>query len=267
MRRYGRRKQRLSWFIPLGTTITPGEQGDPFNLSGLRFEMPVNADGTDVVQEFPLTFDVSQDQQLAAAAADPTVILSLSDLQNESWRIRRLVGKLHASFLTEDGQATALSAPPAVIFGAGLMVNKVGENGLPPATDSLSPLRQSANTDPWIWRRVWMLGQNYQGNRTIYAGNIVVDEPRNAGTGQVDEVAASRFPATTDHFGSIQDGPHVDAKTNRIIGPDERLFLWLATCAYPGTETYESGAGVFGYFDYRMLGALMRSTNRRNASR
>lgn len=63
------------------------------------------------------------------------------------------------------------------------------------------------------------------------------------------------------------EGPHVDAKTARIVGPDQRLFLVV-------TNTIQGGSAAGGVSscevitDLRVL-ASMRSSqgNRRNASR
>lgn len=269
---YRRRfKPKLQWFPTIGTDIEVNQESVGI-LSGIKLNLLIDPNGDPTTYQFPLTFDQSQDEQLQNAIGGGATP-SLSDLQNESWRLRRCVGKFFASFLTEDTTLMNDSSPPAVLVGAGLMVNKVDPNGAPLVTN-LTPqqwnvLSNQTITDPWIWRRVWLLGQNYQQWRSLYDGAISPGEPRNAGEGGVDEVGCTLFPQTTADFGSAEDGPHFDAKTNRIIGPDDRLFLWITTQAYPGDTNlpYEVGGGVFGYVDYRLLGSLMKSTNRRNASR
>lgn len=112
------------------------------------------------------------------------------------------------------------------------------------------------NPDPWIWRRDWILGHG----------------PSEANFGQTNQNVAGRrnFPPTNTHYGSVRDGAHVDQKTNRVIGQEERLFLNLTAYVLPLNDADRLRSLPFLYinFQYRALGSVFtNSGNRRNASR
>lgn len=256
MRFRRRRQRRLTWFPPIGTERNASEALDQAP-SGRFFTINVQSSAAGVgghsTIQTPLTFDQSAEQEaLALATVNPTLLnaMSLADFEQQSWRLRRVVGKLFAGCANDDQQA---QGPPAVLFSAGLMVRTVDEeNGVP-----LSPLPEQhvdsigSNRDPWIWRREWILASSFPGG----------------GTSGVTDALLS-FPRTTADYGSIQDGSHIDQKTNRIIGPNERLILTLTGTALPLPNPDNTNQAVItGYFDYRLLGSVMKASNRRNASR
>lgn len=271
-----RRKTRLSWFRPLGS----GHDAS-IETNGQQFDIVVEGNGAPTIVEIPLTFDFTQEEQITQASG-PTA-LSLSDLQNESWRVRRIVGKFFASFAPDGGTDQDETSPLACLLGAAFIVKLASDNGLS-AKDN-SPIAAQDNTDPWIWRRAWILGQAHS-QQMVPNGNDGDDPPEpeygptgGVGTGssgrgsQPDNpnpniYAAMSFPTTTANYGSVADGPHIDAKTNRIIGPEQRLYFVAAAQSFPiGSSDYHNPGVVRCYLDYRLLGSLMRATNRRNASR
>lgn len=266
-----RRKARLSWFRPLGSGH------DALEVNGQQFDIPVEGNGAATVVEIPLTFDYTQEEQVAGAGT-----LSLSDLQNESWRVRRIVGKFFASFSPDGGDDQDETSPLCALVGAAFIVKLAGDNGV--GAKENSPLAANDNTDPWIWRRAWILGQAFSQTLVPNGNDGPSPDPDYAPTGPVGTgstgrgepftqpdpatLAAVSFPQTTAHYGSVADGPHIDAKTNRIIGPEQRLFFVAAAQAFPiGSSDYHNPGVVRCYLDYRLLGSLMRATNRRNASR
>jgi len=270
-----RRKTRLSWFRPLGS----GHDAS-LEVNGQQFDIPVNGNGAPTVVEIPLTFDYTQEEQIATVAAGS---LSLSDLQNESWRVRRIVGKFFAAFAPDGGDDLDETSPLCALLGAAFIVKLAGDTGV--SAKSNSPLAANDNTDPWIWRRAWILGQAFS-QQIVPNGNDGDEPPEpefgptgGVGTGSTgrgeqpaqpnpNTLAAMAFPATTAHYGSLADGPHIDAKTNRIIGPEQRLFFVAAAQAFPiGSSDFNNPGVIRCYLDYRLLGSLMRATNRRNASR
>lgn len=185
----------------------------------------------------PITFDA------------PTATLteaSLADFEKSSYRLRRIVGKIFAG--VEAVEFT--TAPAAIVFYAGFIVLRVDGNGAPLSTAiNYHPGIFENERDPWIWRRSWLLG-----NRIVDAPTIVAFPGFNTAHG-----------GTWD-YESVADGPHIDAKTARIISDEERLFLVTGAVAIGGQQ------GAFLNYswvaDLRVLASMKPSSgNRRNASR
>lgn len=270
MRSRRRRKARPLWFPPLGTPFTVGDDTTVFG--GVTFSLVVPGDGSINFTEIPLTFDFGQ-EAILADAQNQDRIPTLADLQSSAWRLRRAVGKVFATYHIHN---SGLADPqqnqyPAVAFAAGLMVRKVNEFSA--AVTNVDPVNRDDYDDPWIWRRMWLLGQNtapsrYQSDVQFRLANLPITS-LTPPTGNDEFAAYARFPNSTAHYGSVMDGPHVDAKTNRLIGPEDRLFLSLAVKGMPiqPDQGLADGNGVFGLFDFRYLGFLARASNRRNASR
>lgn len=276
-RRFGRRRgRRQTWFPPLGSNFTIG---DTVRTTGLvTFQVPVLNTGDISTTDIPLTFDFGEEAFLADAAAGQ--IRSLADLLNSGWRCRRVVGKIFAAFQVKNGgnlDPTQVNYG-ACAFSAGIMVRKV-DAFTQPAIQTVSTLERDDYTDPWAWRRSWVLGQGADIRRSqfVRSDNSIVNVFTNfpaTGTGGplgTDEFTAfTHFPSTTAGYGSVLDGGHIDCKTNRIIGPEDRLFINLAAKGLPiqpDAQLQEPNSSVIGVFDLRLLGSTMRATNRRNASR
>lgn len=266
-------KRRLTWFPPIGTKFSIG---DEIRNTGLvTFQVNVLANGDINQIELPLTFDFGT-EEIQRFANENVPAITLADLQGSGWQLRRLVGKIHATYqpITEidfvkNGQD---NGSPGCYFAAGFMVRKVSGQASNTA-GNVNVLDADDYDDPWIWRRGWVLGQSTNNgiagsyDQTAVAANHTNRAVGARGFGQ--QIAFSNFPATNAEYGSVMDGPHVDQKTNRIIGADERLFLHLTTKALPiqPQANYTADTSVIGVFDLRMLGNLRRITNRRNASR
>jgi len=82
------------------------------------------------------------------------------------------------------------------------------------------------------------------------------------------------LPKSNVLYGSVADGPHIDAKTARVIHRSERLFGVLAARRYMGDfditpETQFTDTHVRLLLDYRLLGSLRGTSygNRGNAAR
>lgn len=273
-RRRFRRKARATWFPPLGTTFSVN---DTVKTTGLvTFQVTVNQNGDIATTDIPLTFDFGEEALLADAAAGQ--IRSLADLLQSGWRCRRVVGKIFAAFhVTSSGQLDPLvTSYGAAAFSAGLMVRKV-DAFTQPAITTVSTLERDDYTDPWMWRRVWVLGQDtrYLKDQAVRADNAIINvntsfPAQTSGPLAADTFAAfHRFPNTTAHYAGSLDGGHIDCKTNRIIGPEDRLFLTLAAKGLPivPEESLVGDQSIIGVFDLRLLGGTIRATNRRNASR
>lgn len=268
-----RRKARPIWFPPLGAQFTIGDTTT--NTGFVTFSLDVPADGSIAQAEVALTFDFGE-ERLLNFASQVTPTITLADLAESSWRLRRAVGKIHATFfpgtLIDNVFEGTNNAVPACYFAAGLMVRKVDSQGN--IFNNVNLLERDDYIDPWIWRRTWVLGQGVEtGLQSFSAGNpwgTVDTFPTVLGARAFrEQVAFSTFPQTNAHYGSVLDGPHIDAKTNRVIGPEDRLFLHFTTKALPiqPQAQYVTDSSVLGVYDLRLLGNLLRSSNRRNASR
>jgi len=242
-----RRKQGVVW-LPLDTSNRLGTD-------------EVGALGSD-----PSALILSQDVPPFSIPVDPTVTLqavvkdqpqgvgstetsSLSDLEGSAYRLRRIVGKIFIQLRQFAGEGG--NAPKQVFTTVGFMILRVNESGDP--LSALTPEQYDVNAldgvrDPWIWRRSWMLGNN----------------------GQTDDVPAPDiapvFPGSNVHYGSALDGPHIDAKTARVVSDEERLFLVWSSIALDGAAQETNQLILVA--DLRVLATMRKqSGNRRNASR
>lgn len=195
--------------------------------------------GNGVVSIHPLTIDA------------PPVITgedTLSDIENSGYRLRRIVGKVFCAIVGND--EAQLQGPDPVICTAGFIILRVDEAGLPldTQTDRYGPGIIPSGDSPWIWRRSWVLGQPL---RT---------------TG----ITGFSFVNSNNGFnaGSVADGPHVDAKTARIVSQDERAFLVLESTAAAAGASPDIITGIRYIWETRLLATMRTSSgNRRNASR
>lgn len=239
-----KRRQRVTWFPTTGTH--PSEQDA---LSGIAFQLGITVATTNLTGVLPLTYDYPQEDP----DLDPKVD-TLSEIVGNEYVLKRVVGKMLAHVETGPGNTDF----PAVLFGAGLFVARAdtvtGPNGADspigtPAEidENYGPLSPATIREPWIWRRTWILG-NPVARFTLTTGAPV-------GT-------ASQFPSTTAGYGSIQDGPHVDAKVQRRVSQDDRLWLAVSARLYPITSTPpDTSITLKAYFDYRILGSLRKARN------
>lgn len=232
------RKPRVVWF-PQTNANSVGIS--PRDISVFQnFTVDVNGLAGDfAVGEIPLVIDGEGDP-LAAAN-------TLSDIENSGYRLRRVVGKIWVSIGTSDEDT-----PVEVVVTAGIIVRRTNEQtgasyALETANGELLSPGQIRNAgDPWVWRRSWRLGNNR-------ATTASPDFP---------------FLAETNEFFSALDGPHVDQKTARIIGPEERLFLDVSSTIIVAGGNPALTLSAFVLTDLRVLGSMRTSSgNRRNASR
>lgn len=240
------RKPRVVWLPP-----TNANSVDTVALiSGIQtFQLDVSTDavGDAVTGEIPLTIDGTDVDPLAASS-------SLSDVENSGYRLRRIVGKVFAFALQRPDGVNNNAFAAAVT--AGIMVRRIDPGsdlslgflaGSTPSDELINPQYIRNFGDPWIWRRTWVLGNNQAAQRqgAGFFGN---------------------FPESNTEYGSAVDGPHIDQKTARIIGPEERLFLDVS--AEILTSGSNSTFSVRVWSDIRLLASMRTSSgNRRNASR
>lgn len=204
----------------------------------------------------PTGLGESHTEVFAVVADNPTDIAltgginTLSDVEQSSYRLRRIVGKLWCGLAQQAGDEFVND----LVATAGFIILRVGPNGQPLATLNAAGAFESYNAqaidqvmDPWIWRRSWRLGNIPQAS--VAPGAVI-------------------YPESNATLGSAPDGPHIDQKTARIVGAEERLFLVLSLTVSDGPLQTQVQQAVRWVGDFRVL-ASMRSNvgNRRNASR
>jgi len=245
-----RRKPRVLWLPVTGRDDSEVPE-TPYPINGPSGQLAVPANGSVAWDQVPVTFDYSD----SASNEQGSFQRSLQDLaQGNAYRLRRIVGKFHAS-------AIASGSPTQVVpieLCAGFIINRTDDSGNATTTIGtgidLNPLAQDAAEDPWIWRRKWMLNPTTDHYTSDSLSGVLTVFPW------------GDFPPSTSHYGSVQDGPHIDQKTARVISSQERLFFWVACHQAVNNDTL--AVNVNWWLDLRILASLRSNQgNRRNASR
>lgn len=243
VRRFTRRKPRVVW-LPVYGDNAYGESGGIQSSIGIRFSAPQTLPATGItVDAVGITWDGGS--SVSAAQGFGSSDHSLADFtQGSSYRLRRIVGKFWCDLWSANvGNVTCAKV------GFGFIVGRADPNGaLQTDFQQVNPLFQDSADDPWIWRRTWLLSPSGYGNNAPFG----------------------RFPQTNVAYGSVADGPHIDAKTARVIGPDERLVAVMASQIVQTSDDQVPTQSIQlnGYLDYRILASMRQNLgNRRNASR
>lgn len=238
-----RTRPKVVW-LPLTNANALGEGFVVYNIdtviaNGASGEVAVGS-----VSEIPIVADAQQGIN--------DVDASIADVTGSAYRLRRIVGKIWVQC-----DQPAQDTPQSVIVTAGFIIRKADSNSgaslasFASGLDDIHPGDQDNTGDPWIWRRSWTLGNN---NATSL-------------------LAPQSFPTVNwgkEYAGGIAEGPHVDQKTARSVGPEERLYLDVAaTVLGEGSDPAETVAVTVAYWtDIRVLGSVRTSSgNRNNASR
>lgn len=263
-----KRRTRFTWFPTVGTEL--GNE-PPDVLNGRAFNITVAQQGI-VTELTPLTVDTPAE----GGDIDTTAPGALVGIVGQEYVIERIVGKMFAGLEGRRNAANDPSVPHGALFGAGIFVARasdsevgggdqlpIGAASAPERNENYSPLGEDTIREPWMWRRTWLLG-NLAFVQTAQASQVVVFNSANVNT------VGSLYPPTTAHYGSLQDGPHVDVKSVRRVRQDERLWLAISTASYnafsgdPGAPVSNNAGVIRGYFDFRILAALRRAKNRSN---
>lgn len=239
-RRNRRRGRRFTWFPNLGNDFY-SNNSDNQRIAGTTFAVQLTAPttGTPLGRVIvPLTFDQPLNE------AEMPASTRLSAIQGAAWFLRRIVGSLQVARGWHNVQGSP-PEHPAVLFGAALAVIPWDEYSNTPEAD-VNPLLANDINEPWIWRRTVILGA--QQVSSSYSTN----SPTNA---------LLSFPVNST-FHPQSRFEMLDQKTMRVINGDERL-CFIASAAFMTPNDLGSNEDtVFGYFDYRLLGALRRKSNR-----
>lgn len=243
-----KRKPRVVWLPPdPANAVVPNEDTTGWlgtiNGGPNQAALEISGSATTVNVEIPVVIDAPRPETE-----------SLSDIEDSGYRLRRIVGKIFCLGDTLD------QTSDIIVIGiiAGLIVRRTDQLGVSLASqvglnqNSCSPSERENWQDPWIWRRSWVLA-----NPSLFTS---------VAAGLPDNIAWTNFM----HGPSAADGPHIDQKTARIIGPEERLFLNLsATVLLGGGDPQNDETNrTLVFTELRVLASMRTSSgNRRNASR
>ena len=238
-----RKGPRVVW-LPTEGNAPPGAPAD--SVWGIVPNLNISGATPTVQVETSIVLDVPRDPDIE----------SLSDVENSGYRLRRIVGKLNVIGDTLDDE----SGISIVGVHAGLIVRRVDSLGVSLASqvgigqNVCNPSLRENVMDPWIWRRSWVL------INPLFLPVALGIPPGSS---------MPMSPWNNMQYGSALDGPHIDQKTARIVGPEERLFLDVAVTALEGADGQsELTNDTICFYEFRILGSMMSSTgNRRNASR
>lgn len=249
-----RKKPRVVWLPPTNAFSTSTDLTGGWSLASVVLAPTASGDPPGLI-EVPIVQDGVQSDPLGATS-------SLADIESSGYRLRRIVGKLYCFI----GQSE--TAVTEQIWGvtAGFIIRRTD-----PATggslaaaasvassfDLIDPANIRNAGDPWIWQRSWLLS-NYLVDATV--GNPVFS----------NELSLWEHAGGGANYGRLypggnSEGPHVDQKTARIVGPEERLFLNVsATPIITGATT----SSLVIIYQFRVLASMRTNIgNRGNASR
>lgn len=201
------------------------------------------SEGSQYGTTVPLVGDGTNSQGfiIGVQGANPN---SLSDLFNSGYRLRRIVGNIFCGRVQRSGFEYQVNN---WMLTAAFQVMRVDQSGLPVDTPAANPDTYVNQENPWIWRRSWILT------------NFGVDP------------LGPRIPmGSSNNFGggSVKEGTFVDAKTARIIGPDERLFMNFVVTSMDQTTWEGVDDTIEILWNLRVVASLRSNIgNRRNASR
>jgi len=245
-----RRRTKLQWFPTLGSAGNVGSLFDDFN--GKLFQVNTSSGNESTTIITPLTIDAQSDTVGES--------LSLQEVMGQSWRLTRIVGSI---FLA---RSVGGDDPAGVLVSCGIFVARQQDSDLEADTFD-SPIGADTNnratfnygashssniSEPWVWRRSWILGRSTV-TTSVIAPNALVE---------------SAFPSSnTFGYNAPNEGTAIDAKVGRRIRKEERL--WFSIQAHPismresfNAPDTEFVAQVGGYLDIRILGTLVRNSKR-----
>lgn len=239
-----RRKARVVWLPQTNSNSVDATNRSTWSIATVA----APAAGPPGVIEVPIVQD--------GIASDPlNPNSSLADIEGSGYRLRRIVGKIYC-FIAQ----TQSSGEDIWGVTAGFIVRRIDPStGAAVAAfagnTNIDPSDIENGMDPWIWRRSWLLS-NYEISTSITATTGGQDSTwvHSAGGANYGRL----YP------GGNAEGPHVDQKTARIVGPEERLFLDVS--ATPIIASQDTSLVVI--YEMRVLASMRTNIgNRRNASR
>jgi len=268
-----KRRSGGTWFPTIGTAGPSGGDIED-EASGREFTVVVPNDGTTSILIAPIVPDAPLEGD--DVPVNPAVGGQLAQILGQEYFIKRIVGKI---FISNDSADDSASQPQyaALLTGAGFFVARANDSesgggiDLPIGSASLAerltnynPLAADCIREPWIWRRTWVLGNPRALNPPN--GNAGGSGPWRGTTGffAAAQGVTGQVISSTMQYGSVLDGPHIDAKTRRRVRLDERLWFVVAARGLPIGSSRESvdGGVIQGYLDFRMFADIRKARNR-----
>jgi len=237
-----RRRNRATWFPVLGFANGGGDDSSLSTVDVRNVE--VSNQGGPNVLAIPIIPDIDINPDTGQLDAGGSVTRTLRDfVEGQSCLIERIVGTIQAEMV---GGGTDNTTSHRVIVCAAIAVLPTSDSspGDPaiPATE-FNPLSSENSAQPWMWRRVWVLG--------------------NPGAGTGGPVGGAGLPQN-NNFGSLAEGCKIDTKgTRRVIRREERIFL-----IYSFLDPFPANGGdvvnqlVNMYADVRVIGGMRHAKNR-----
>jgi len=233
-----KRRNRATWFPVLGFENQAGQGLSTVDIRSFN----VDPLGGPNVLAIPIIPDIDIPVEAGQGAAGGAPIRSLRDIvEGQSCLLERVVGNI----IWEVAQSTAqnLNSNSAIVCSALAVLPTADDGSGDPVitSDEFDPLRADNSANPWLWRRVWALGN-------------VIPAVQGEATG---------LP-TNNLYGSLAEGSKIDTKgTKRMIRREERIFLIHSVLQpFPGNEASLVVARV--YADLRVIGTMMKARNRSN---
>lgn len=249
MRRY-RKKSKGRWLPLFGTPGVSDSAGGTDNvLWGLNGVITSPAKGNRVTTVItPLVPDTSGISEVSIANLDRTWSDELAT--QYGWMCKRIVGTLRI-FIP---QGSSTTAPRNILWGAGIFVAgehpgaeevpaganaDLSSTGLSAAQDetflAYSPLASAATTNPWMWRKTWMVCNGLAAGENL------------------------GLFTTNNATPNLQDSDVVDVKSRRHIKPNTRLYLAQSIVQFPLDDTDFTGSYLCQWrADLRAFGSLTR---------
>lgn len=272
-----RRRQRPGqWLPPLahpynqtgtGSGNELGASSSFLTLIVKDMQIAPNTLGINNITTTPLTIADNKDVLFGGTQSAVTNVFNaqnLADEQGLGYSLKRIVGQcICAVAPASNGQSLT---PSCVAVTCGIMLRSV-EPDTPDnptaAQQGRDPQALENSTDPWIWRRTWVMSP----------GNAGSPQGPSSPAGSDD---ASQFGAVFQPSNTVFTGPThhaaIDQKTRRTVKGEDRLFFHTACRCVGFDPTVDPGDVSIDFmclFDYRLFGRVFAQAggNRRNASR
>jgi len=260
MRRFRRRRKKVTWIPPNGTQITLAQVPD-FNSTLFQWELTLNANASySTIQILPFSpFDKPVEGGDVGDAGIGPGGSTLQDVVGNEYLVERIVGNHYGTVISSD--SSGQSAVLGVVMALGIFVARADETNqnqpIGPAIN-YNPFELGNSREPWMFRRTWLLS-NHQRTFTDFATNFT-------GVERAPTTAFLDAPVWTTDYHGLRTGPFFDVKSKRRIRTDERLWGVLGMHLLPILDdaALQGTIGMYAVTDMRILGALRRAKNRSN---
>jgi len=254
----GKRRKRYTWFpTNFQTYSTSDEASLERNIQGISF-LDMETNGAN--PHFAISPLVLSDSPRESDVGDS---FTLNDIVGNEYIVKRIVGKFHAGAWIDTSVDFAPNIAGQLTFGIFVARADTDAPSVPLGADgsaaeaytSFNPQAVETEREPWMFQRTWIMGCM---NDTGTLGLAV--SPKGAGFSRA-------FPTSTGAFGSLHAGPHIDIKTARRVGADERLYAAVSWEKWPridGENNLTYSIRCDAHFSYRVLGAIRKAKGKSN---